>query len=310
MDLTRYADPAAFAGRAGPFLLRHEAEHNLTLGLLGAMQRQPTLPTPPATPPYLATLEEGGEVRAVALRTPPHRLVLSRIGPGVDPPAGAPDAAPLGVDKVAEEVTEHLVADLAGHSPDLSGVLGPPAFAGVFAGRWAERLGKQARRGMATRIFQLDAVTPAPAAQGVAGALRPATEADLDLLIRWVAAFTRDIGERGEADEARARAGVSRTIAAGGLHLWEVEGAGPVSMANATGATPSGIRINMVYTPPELRRRGYASACVGALSQAQLDAGRRFCFLYTDLANPTSNHIYQELGYRPGADADTYDFTD
>jgi uncharacterized protein len=307
MDLTRYADPAAFAGRAVPFLLRHEAEHNLMLGILGALQRQPTPPTPPATPPYLATLEEGGEVRAVALRTPPHRLLISRV----DPPAGAPDAPPV-VDKVVEEegadVVEHLVADLEGHSPDLSGVLAPAALAEAFARRWAERLGKQARRGMATRIFQLDAVTPAPAAQEVAGALRPATEADLDLLIRWVAAFTRDIGERGEADEARARAGISRTIAAGGLHLWEVEGRGPVSMANATGATPSGIRINMVYTPSELRRRGYASACVGALSQAMLDAGRRFCFLYTDLANPTSNHIYQELGYRPVADADTFDF--
>jgi hypothetical protein len=309
MDLTRYADPTAFAGRAVPFLLRHEAEHNLMLGLRGASQRQPTQPAPPATPPYLATLEEGGEVRAVALRTPPHRLLISRVS-RVDPPAGAPDAPPV-VDKVEEagaEVVEHLVADLAGHSPDLSGVLGPPAVAGAFARRWAERLGKQARQGMATRIFQLDAVAPAPAAQEVAGALRPATEADLDLLIRWVGAFTQEIGERGEADEARARAGISRTIAAGGLHLWEVEGAGPVSMANATGATPSGIRINMVYTPRELRRRGYAS--VGALSQAMLHTGRRFCFLYTDLANPTSNHIYQELGYRPVADANTYDFTD
>jgi uncharacterized protein len=206
-----------------------------------------------------------------------------------------------------EEALQQLVADLAGDIPDLSGVLGPSAVAEAFAWRWAERRGRLARRGMATRIFQLDTVTPAPA---VAGALRPATAADLDLLVSWVAAFTRETGQRGEADEARARAGVSRTIAAGGLHLWEVEGAGPVSMANSTGATPSGIRINMVYTPPELRRRGYASACVGALSQAMLDAGRRFCFLYTDLANPTSNHIYQELGYRPVADADTYDFTD
>jgi GNAT superfamily N-acetyltransferase len=305
MDLTRYADPAAFASRAQPFLLRHEAEHNLILGLVGALQRQSVSPAAPPAPPYLAILEEGGEVLAVALRTPYHRLVLSRISPGVGPPAGPPDAPPEGVDRVAEEALEQLVADLAGHIPDLSGVLGPPALAEAFARRWVERRGRRARRGMATRIFQLDAVTPPPA---VAGALRPATEADLDLLVSWVAAFTRDIGEREARDEARARAGVSRTIAAGGLHLWEVEGAGPVSMANATGATPNGIRINLVYTPPELRRRGYASACVGALSQAMLDAGRRFCFLYTDLANPTSNHIYQELGYRPVADADTYDF--
>ncbi|HEX2323901.1 MAG TPA: hypothetical protein VHQ00_00810, partial [Chloroflexota bacterium] len=98
MDLTRYADPAAFASRAQPFLLRHEAEHNLILGLVGALQRQP-VPPAPAPPPYLAILKEGGEVLAVALRTPYHRLVLSRIGPGAGPPAGPPDAPPAGVDK-------------------------------------------------------------------------------------------------------------------------------------------------------------------------------------------------------------------
>ena len=83
---------------------------------------------------------------AVALRTPYHRLVLSRMGP----PAARPLARRMragGVDKVVEEALEHLVADLAGHIPDLSGVLGPPALAGAFARRWAERLGKQARRG-------------------------------------------------------------------------------------------------------------------------------------------------------------------
>ena len=92
MDLTRYADPAAFASRAQPFLLRHEAEHNLILGLLGACSASPSPAAGDA--PYLAILEEGGEVLAVALRTPPHRLVLSRTGPGVGPPAGAPDAPP------------------------------------------------------------------------------------------------------------------------------------------------------------------------------------------------------------------------
>ena len=157
---------------------------------------------------------------------------------------------------------------------------------------------------MATRIFQLDADAPAPA---VAGALRPATEADLDLLTRWLSAFTRDIGERDERDEAGARAGVSRTIAAEACTCGRWRGRAGLDGQRHRGP-PSGIRINMVYTPPELRRRGCASACVGALSQAMLDAGRRFCFLYTDLANPTSNHIYQELGYRPVADADTYDF--
>ena len=64
-----------------------------------------------------------------------------------------------------------------------------------------------------------------------------------------------------------------------------------------------------MYTPPERRRRGYASALVAALSQEQLDAGKEFCFLYTDLANPTSNKIYQDIGYEPVADVDEYRFT-
>jgi predicted GNAT family acetyltransferase len=82
----------------------------------------------------------------------------------------------------------------------------------------------------------------------------------------------------------------------------------PVSLAGYGGPTRHGIRIGPVYTPPAERRRGYASACVAALSQQLLDRGRRFCFLFTDLANPTSNHIYQQIGYRPVSDVDEYRF--
>jgi hypothetical protein len=63
-----------------------------------------------------------------------------------------------------------------------------------------------------------------------------------------------------------------------------------------------------VYTPPEVRARGYASACVAALTKLLLEGGRRFCFLYTDLSNPTSNSIYQRVGYRPISDVDQYVF--
>lgn len=79
-------------------------------------------------------------------------------------------------------------------------------------------------------------------------------------------------------------------------------------MAGAGGRTPNGIRISAVYTPPDLRCRGYASALTAAVSQDQLNRGRRFCFLFTDLANPTSNKIYQEIGYRPVCDYDLYRF--
>ncbi len=91
------------------------------------------------------------------------------------------------------------------------------------------------------------------------------------------------------------------------MYLWENRDR-VVSMAGASGETPNGIRIGPVYTPPELRGRGYASALTAAVSQHQLDSGRRFCFLFTDLANPTSNKIYRAIGYEPVTDVDQYAF--
>jgi hypothetical protein len=91
------------------------------------------------------------------------------------------------------------------------------------------------------------------------------------------------------------------------LYLWHDEGR-PVSMAGAGGLTPHGIRVGPVYTPPDLRGRGYASNLVAGVSQAQLDAGRTFVFLFTDLGNPTANKIYQAIGYEPVIDMDEYEF--
>ena len=74
------------------------------------------------------------------------------------------------------------------------------------------------------------------------------------------------------------------------------------------GITPNGIRINTVYTPPEYRQNGYATACVAAISQKLLDRGYKYCFLYTDLSNPTSNSIYRKIGYKLMCDITNYSF--
>lgn len=81
------------------------------------------------------------------------------------------------------------------------------------------------------------------------------------------------------------------------IFLWEDQH--PVSMTRKARATNNGIIIGLVYTPPEFRQQGYTSSCVASLSQLLLDEGYQFCSLYTDLANPTSNQIYQRIGYRP-----------
>jgi predicted GNAT family acetyltransferase len=87
-------------------------------------------------------------------------------------------------------------------------------------------------------------------------------------------------------------------------------GGDPVSSARRTADVGGIVRVGFVYTPPHLRRRGYASACVAAASEAILRGGAVACMLYADLANPTSNAIYQRLGYRPVSDAAEYRFDD
>ena len=134
--------------------------------------------------------------------------------------------------------------------------------------------------------------------------MRLADASDRELLLAWVGAFA---GRRYARDPRRPRApsgSIDARLAGGdaGFALWEAGGR-PVSLVGFGGPTPNGIRIGPVYTPPELRGRGYASALTAQLSQRQLDCGRRFCFLYTDLANPTSNAIYMRIGYEQVCDS-------
>ncbi len=285
MELRRFHEADDFLQRAGRFLLQHEAHHNLILGICGELKRHPDRIE---QPPYLAIVEERDAVVAAAAMTPPHNLVLSLVE---DPQALPP---------IAADVFEHYGA--------LPGVLGPADVSRSFAGLYHELSGQPYRKGMAQRIYQLETVQPV---FGVPGALRRATEADRHTLIAWFAAFGREA--LGDADGPDAKHEAERAVdrflgtETRGIYLWE-DGR-PVSMAGFSGPTPNGIRINAVYTPPEYRRRGYASACVAALSQLLLDRGYRYCFLFTDLSNPTSNHIYQLIGYQAVCDVDEYRFS-
>lgn len=280
LTVVRHGDAAAFLGRAGAYLGAREAAHNLLLGLAGQLVADPAR-YPGA--PYLATVERGGATVAAALMTPQYNLQLSLA----DNP-GATDA---------------IADDLRGEGSAPPGVTGPTADARAFAERWRELTGQAYRPGMRQRIYALETVTPVP---GVPGALRKATAADRALLLDWTADFAA------EALGAEAASGAERMVDlrlgadGGGFFLWE--DGGPVCLVGYGGPTPNGIRIAPVYTPPELRGRGYASAATAAVSQRLLDDGRRFCFLYTDLANPTSNRIYQAIGYRPTIDVAEFRF--
>jgi len=133
----------------------------------------------------------------------------------------------------------------------------------------------------------------------VPGHMRWAQEEDVDTLVGWFLAFCDEAVP--DAPPANPERNVRQFMHAGKLAVWDDHGI--VSMTGSSRGTPHGKTISAVYTPPQYRGHGYASACVAALSQHLLDEGNRFCTLYTDLSNPTSNKIYQDIGYRPIADS-------
>lgn len=276
LRLARHASAASFLQPAESWLMRAETENNLILGFVRAWAEEPSFFK---TPPYLATVESGAGAVACAFRSPPHKLALTRAD--------------------ERRAMALLAADALSLYPDLDTAFGPEPDIELFAARWAHISGRRVERGMRTRIFEARAVQRAgPTAPG---ALRPATGADLDILVPWVSALFDEIGELHHEEPAKhAKARIKN----GSLFVWDR--GGPVSMAGWSGKTRNGVRVNLVYTPPELRARGYARACVSALTELLLAQGNAFCCLYANLANPVSNHIYQQIGYRPVSDVSEF----
>ncbi len=282
LRVERLPDAAAFIERSTAFLMPREAENCLIFGLCANLRSGITYGP---RPPYFAIVTDRDADVGVAMRTPPFNLIIAA---GTDPRA---------LPAIGDDVLRSDAADLAG-------VVGLKELTASFIGHWRGRTGAHATLRTAERIYRLTRVK-APPRGPASGWMRVAEAADHDLVTEWFLGFARDA--LGEGDVAGARAHADRWIGERGLHVW-MDGARPVSMAGASGPTPNGIRIGAVYTPPALRNRGYAGTLVAALSQAQLDRGRTFCFLYTDLANPTSNKIYQDIGYEPVCDVDEYRF--
>jgi RimJ/RimL family protein N-acetyltransferase len=278
MELTRHDTPADFLAHAGEFLQAREAEHNLILGLCSRLLVAPLLYGEPA---YFAAVEDGGRVVGASMRTPPHNLILSELD----------DLAAIGP----------LLDDARAAFGSLPGVVGPEEPVARFAEAW----GGPARLEVAQRAFRADHVDP-PAP--TSGRMRDYKRRDRELAARWMDAFAEEALPEPPPGSSEEFVDRREEDPDGGLVLWEDDGA-VVSMAGYGGRTPNGIRIGPVYTPPELRGRGYASALTAALTQRLLDGGLRFCFLFTDLANPTSNRIYQRIGYEPVGDFDHWSFS-
>lgn len=271
---TEYQDADSFLTTARPALERHESVNGLMLGLSLRLVHEPNAY---GSQPYYATVESAAGLQVAALMTPPHKLQVY----------AKEDRDRAGVGLVADALRR-------GGWP-VPGVLAREAVARAFAAIWHSETGASYRTGMRQRIYELRQIVHP---RYPAGEFRPAAVEDRELVRQWACGFYESLGG-GQHPEQIMRS-ADEKVENGTLFLW-VDSV-PKSMAARTRPTPHGEAVGYVYTPPDQRRKGYASAVVARLSLRILDEGKQFCTLYTDLANPTSNSIYQKIGYTVVAD--------
>jgi len=279
MKLTAHSNIEGFLAVAGPQLMEGEERNSLILSIAGRLEAGASYGE---ESPLFLTVEEGGRLIAAALRTPPYNLIIHCETDRPEP-----------LETIAERLLEV--------DPGLPGVIGVSEVADRFSRIFSERTGCAPVLAMRQRLYSLrEVVFPV----GVRGRVRAAAEADFDLLCGWIAAFHDEATPGDPVSDPRRI--VERFMTLGRIAIWDDGGA--VSMAGSSRGTPNGATISAVYTPPDRRGNGYASACVAALSRMLLDEGRSFCTLFADLSNPTSNRIYQRIGYRPVIDYAMYSF--
>lgn len=277
MELREHSDVSAFLAAAAPVLDADEARHNLIYGICSTL-----VDVPDAYPDaFFWSVADGGETVAVLLRTPPFNVAVAR--------------------PVREGALAFAAESLRTAGVEAPGVTGAVPEGEEFARAWTD----SPRLRMAQGVYAARAVR---VPDGVSGDAREATLADIQLIVDWLRAFEAE-ALTGDSPHMDLEEVVTRRLKrdGAGFALWEDESQ-PVSLCGYGGRTPNGTRIGPVYTPPQLRGRGYGSAVTAHVTKDRPDSGLDYCFLYTDLGNPTSNKIYVNIGYEFVCDSADYAF--
>jgi len=269
-----------YVATAGEFLRSRPVHNTIQLTALESLRARGASVFGDVAPLFGWWRSAAAEVTAALLHTPPYPVLLT----------GLP-----------ERSADALAEALAASGRQLPGVNAQQGDAAAFAAAWSRLTGAGTqvfRRSRLFRLGQLRAPVPFPR-----GAARVAAAADRDLLESWFDAFTKELADLA----GPSRGMVDDRLSYGGLTLWEADGAA-VSLAGVSRPTAGVVRVAPVYTPPDHRGHGYGGAVTAAVSQAALDAGANHVVLFTDLANPVSNALYQRLGYRPVEDRVVFRF--
>lgn len=276
-------DVGDFLARAGGFLRSRPGRHVMQSTWAERVRTRGADAFGPEAPVF-GMLEQAGEVRATCYRLPPGAMGLSPLSP---------------------EQADSLAGRLAALGHSLPSVNADHGTATAFAEAWQRHTGATARlRDTRLRLYRLGTLTPPepmPTGRG-----RVLGEQDLEQVMFWCGEFAEAVGEV-VAIDADSWAGTR--FADKRYTLWETPDGTPVSIAGMNPLIGGQIQVDIVYTPADLRGRGYAGAVTAEVSRAALAAGAQDVVLFADLSNPRSNALYQRLGYRTLTDWSAYDFS-
>lgn len=284
MQFRLYTDVHEFYMATYDVLMRHEAQNLIPLGniIMGHDGKDKTDWRDPVNW-LMATISDAKGIQLTAIMTPPHNITLYATDNIISP-----------------EAISCLIDGLKDH--EIPGVTTEKALAEYFAKEYTLRKGITFKTTMSQRIYELTAVNPG-IQETETGIVRLLDEKDIHFFPYWAEAFyaaasygKTEMSIPQEADPYLYR------IASKKIYILEDNGI-PVAMAGYTRVMQTAIGVAFVYTPPYERRKGYATSIVAQISQLALDQGFTKCVLYTDLANPTSNSIYQKIGYKPICDS-------
>lgn len=282
MKFKLYTDVHEFYKDTYDVLMRHEAQNLIPLGnlIMGHEGEDKTDWRDPVHW-FMATISDAQGIQLTAIMTPPHNITFYATDNIIKP-----------------EAIDCLIDGLKDR--EIPGVITEKSLAAYFAEAYTLRKGITFRTTMNQRIYELTAVNPD--IQKV-GCVRLLDKKDIHFFPYWAEAFNA-AGSYGKTEMSipqDAEPYLYR-IASKKLHILEDNGI-PVAMAGFTRVMQTAIGVAFVYTPPYERRKGYATSIVAQISQLALNKGFTKCVLYTDLANPTSNSIYQKIGYTPVCDS-------
>ena len=277
--INKYNNFSEFLKESRDFLYKQEIANNVVIGVV-----EQSVALPASDKIYLATYIKSGRVEGAFMMTPPHRLSIANGS--------------------SEESIHFALEDLKKNSINMSGIFASKNNAKIFLSDFEKCFSGEIRENKKLLCYFLESVNNIKKASG---GMSIASLEDLHLIADYMTNFFEEAGAiSAKGEELKIK--ITRGIEKGDMYYVWKDADKVVSIANISRNTDNLAVISGVYTPLSLRNRGYAGSLVAELSKLRLEKGDKYCCLYADSENPTSNKIYQRIGYKFHSETFEYDF--